>query len=177
MLPEPTRPARAYDVEVRRWVLDNATQLHSLRASLLVSITATLDPPAHTLDETAEKMLIVANELAGNALKFGLPPTIVVLRRIDQDYLIDVVDHDPISEPDETRQRRPAGGGLGLVLARALALDVGWYTTSTTKHVWARFHAPTGGSIGEPAGKVFSKGDELVDPGRGDDHPDRRAGP
>jgi len=98
MVPEPAPRAPGFDAEVCRWVLDDATQLQSLRASLL--------------------------------------------RRAGPDYLIDVVDHDPAAGLDDTRQNRPTGGGLGLVLARALALEVGWYTTTTTKHVWARFNAP-----------------------------------
>ncbi|MFF5293171.1 ATP-binding protein [Paractinoplanes globisporus] len=142
MVPEPAPRAPGFEAEVCRWVLDDATQLQSLRASLLESITPASVPAGHALDETAESMLVVATELASNALKHGLPPTIVVLRRAGPDYLIDVVDHDPAAGLDDTRQNRPTGGGLGLVLARALALEVGWYTTTTTKHVWARFNAP-----------------------------------
>lgn len=138
MTTDPAPRAPDIDAEVNRWVLDEATQLLSLRASMLASISAS-GPPGQALDETAEKMLIVVTELAGNALRHGLPPTVVLLRRSGPDWLIDVVDHDPIHSPDDTRQRRGGGGGLGLVLARALALDIGWYTTTTTKHVWARF--------------------------------------
>jgi hypothetical protein len=35
---------------------------------------------------------------------------------------------------------RPLGaGGLGLQLAREFAVDVGWYLSDLTKHVWAGF--------------------------------------
>lgn len=139
---DPSPRAPDFDAEVDRWVLHDASQLGPLRASMLASISSAPSPDGRELDETAEKMLIVVTELAGNALRHALPPTIVLLRRSGPDLLIDVVDHDPTSSPDGSRQHRPGGGGLGLVLARALALDVGWYTTPTTKHVWARFPAP-----------------------------------
>ena len=129
------------DAEIQRWDLDNPTQLRSLRASLLATITDAPGPASHALAEVAEKMLIVATELTGNALKYGRPPTIVRLCRTGQDYIIDVVDHDPTTRPEPALHRQSASGGWGLVLARALALDVGWYVTTTTKHVWARFPA------------------------------------
>jgi serine/threonine-protein kinase RsbW len=133
--------------EIQRWVLDNPTDLRSLRASLLDTIT---DPPGvagHAPDEVAERMLIVATELATNALRYGRPPTIVRLCRTGQDYIIDAVDHDPTTRPEHPLQHKSASGGWGLVLARALALDVGWYVTTTTKHVWARFPAFTADGV------------------------------
>ena len=30
-------------------------------------------------------------------------------------------------------------GGRGLMLARSFSLQVGWYATETTKHIWATF--------------------------------------
>jgi anti-sigma regulatory factor (Ser/Thr protein kinase) len=129
--------------ETCRWVLDNAADLRSLRISLLEAVTAAPARAGPAQHEVTEKMLIVATELATNALKYGLPPTIVRLYRNGQDYIIDVVDHDPTTQPESPEQHRPAAGGWGLTLARALALDVGWYVTTTTKHVWARFPVPT----------------------------------
>jgi two-component sensor histidine kinase len=75
-------------------------------------------------------VLIVATELASNALKYGRPPTIVRLCRTGQDYIIDVVDHDPTTQPEHALRRQSASGGWALVLVRALALDVGWYVTT-----------------------------------------------
>ncbi len=128
------------DTEIQRWALDNPSELRSLRASLLDALTRA--PGAGegvARDESTEKILLVATELASNALKYGLPPTFVRLCRSGQDYIIDVVDHDPMTQPRRPRQDPSAPGGWGLTLAMALALDIGWYVTTTTKHVWARF--------------------------------------
>jgi serine/threonine-protein kinase RsbW len=140
--PSAPRPP-TLDAEIQRWALDNPTQLRSLRASLLDTITDAPGATGYVLAEVAEKILIVATELASNALRYGRPPTIVRLCRTGQDYIIDVVDNDPTTQPEHPLQRQPASGGWGLVLARALAQDVGWYVTTTAKHVWARFPAPT----------------------------------
>lgn len=121
--------------EVQRWVLDNPAQLRLMRGSLLDSIEC----DGYVAGDVADRMLIVATELATNALKYGLPPTIVRLCRNDQDFVIDVVDHNPADQPAEPSPNGAASGGLGLKLARAMALDVGWYATATAKHVWARF--------------------------------------
>jgi serine/threonine-protein kinase RsbW len=141
------RPPPTLDAEIQRWALENPTDLRSLRASLLETITDAPGTTGHALAEVAEKMLIVATELASNALKYGRPPTIVRLCRTGQDYIIDVVDHDPTTQPEQELPRQSASGGWGLVLVRALALDVGWYGTTTTKHVWARIPAPAANGV------------------------------
>jgi serine/threonine-protein kinase RsbW len=52
-----------------------------------------------------------------------------------------VADHDLDAAP-EVDEARPLGtGGLGLKLTKTFAIDVGWYTTNVTKHVWASFPA------------------------------------
>jgi hypothetical protein len=49
-----------------------------------------------------------------------------------------------LDNPTDLRSLRTS---RGLVLAGALALDVGWYVTTNTKHVWARFPAPTADGV------------------------------
>lgn len=138
--PAASRPP-ILDAELRRWVLADSTELRVLRALLSDAVGMPV-AAGHARDEVVKKILIVVTELATNALKYGLPPTVVRLCRSGQDYVIDVVDHNPATLPEQAQQQRPGFGGLGLVLARALALDVGWYIT-TTKHVWAPFSAST----------------------------------
>jgi anti-sigma regulatory factor (Ser/Thr protein kinase) len=84
-------------------------------------------------------MAVVATELATNALRHGLPPTEVRLLRDHDRLIIDVADHDMAAAPVLDEDRPLGAGGLGLQLAREFAVDVGWYLSDLTKHVWAGF--------------------------------------
>jgi anti-sigma regulatory factor (Ser/Thr protein kinase) len=130
------RPPR-FDEELGRWTLGEALQLQSLRAALQ---RAVLDRVAAAdRGDLTERLTIVATELAGNALRHGRPPTVVILQRSDEDLVVDVLDNDPESVPAVDHQRPAGDGGLGLVLAQRLAREVGWYPTDTGKRVWATF--------------------------------------
>lgn len=140
--PEEFRP-------VEEWVLDTAGELTTLRASLYRALTGNTLPPGGGLGRVPEKIVLVASELATNALRHGVPPTIVRLLTNGPEFLLDVADHDTSAEPHVPGVRAPGDGGFGLYLAQTLSLDVGWFTDEMTKHVWARFSttgedAPTG---------------------------------
>lgn len=129
---------------VRTWVVTSVRELSDLRAAVLEAVTPVGEAPTPAvfdLDSTAHRMVLVASELATNALRHGNPPTIVALMRDGATYLLDVADHDLSSVPRVAGDRPPGQGGFGLQIARRLALSVGWYATPTTKHVWARFAA------------------------------------
>ena len=127
---------------VHTWVVDSVRGLSELRAQILAAVTPRGQTPALELDSVAHHMVLVASELATNALRHGIPPTIVQLLRDDRTYLLDVADHDLGTTPYVAGSRPPGQGGFGLQISRRLAGDVGWYATSTTKHVWARFPVP-----------------------------------
>ena len=128
--------------EIQHWVLDSPAQLRTLRAALYEALTGRRSLTETTLDDVPEKLLIVATELATNALRHGLPPTIVRLGLSGGYFVLDVADHDPSVVPEYADERPPGAGGLGLQLARKLALDIGWYVANNTKHVWAQFQRP-----------------------------------
>jgi serine/threonine-protein kinase RsbW len=117
-------------VEVRRWTLDSFRGLHGLRAALRDTVAAT---------GLSDRIAVVATELATNALRHGLPPTVVRLLRVDDRLIIDVADRDLTGAPLLADDRPLGAGGLGLRLTRTFATEVGWYTTEVTKHVWASF--------------------------------------
>ncbi|GAA2722367.1 ATP-binding protein [Cellulomonas aerilata] len=131
------RPPRGF-VLVREWVIDTTHELSVLRGGLQGELSA-IGVPLQEMHSVANDMVLVASELATNALKHGVPPTIVRLLRERETYLLDVADHDVSTTPRIAGGRAAGEGGFGLQIARRLALDVGWYTTETTKHVWARF--------------------------------------
>ncbi len=137
----PSAVPHSWGVPVQQWVLTTAAELRQLRAALLAALTGSADPAAE-MDDVPAKMLLVATELATNALRHGLPPTVVRLFRIDDEFIIDVADHDPTILPEYADARPPGAGGMGLRLAREFSLDIGWFVADETKHVWARFPSP-----------------------------------
>jgi serine/threonine-protein kinase RsbW len=136
------RPARppSGSVEVRQWTLDTAAELSVLRRSLHEALANGSAYGGGELQDVPEKVVLVASELATNALRHGLPPTEVRLLRADDDrFVLDVADREPGVPPESTAEDLMQEGGRGLEIARRLALDVGWYATESTKHVWAAF--------------------------------------
>jgi anti-sigma regulatory factor (Ser/Thr protein kinase) len=133
---ERREPPDAFAV-VRHWVLDSTSELRTLRAEVAAAIVGR--GSATRLRGVPGAVVLVASELATNALCHGLAPTVVTLCRAGQTYLLDVADQAVRVEPVLAERRLPGEGGFGLYLARRLALDVGWYADGETKHVWATF--------------------------------------
>ncbi len=126
---------------VRSWSLDSVTDLSRVRNELLAEITAPHAAPQDELGRVPENMVLVASELATNALQHGLPPTVLSLLVDADDYLLDVCDTDLETTPVIAGARPSGAGGFGLLIAHRLSQEVGWYTTDSTKHVWAIFPA------------------------------------
>jgi serine/threonine-protein kinase RsbW len=127
------------DERIGEWRIDDPPGLRTLREAVHRAVMARR--PSADVDDLVERLVLVATELAGNALRHGRPPTVVALLRADGHLIVDVVDHDPQSAPVVVQ--RPLGaGGLGLQLTERLAEQVGWYPTDSGKHVWARFSLP-----------------------------------
>ncbi|MFI5932958.1 ATP-binding protein [Actinoplanes sp. NPDC051494] len=125
--------------ELRVWVLESVDQLRALRVGLIDALNA-YTPEAHdALADVPDRMVLVVTELATNALKYGIPPTTVRLMRTRDEFVLDVADHDLTAIPELAHTRPLNAGGRGLHIANAFALDVGWYASSTTKHIWAAF--------------------------------------
>ncbi|WP_306828704.1 ATP-binding protein [Catenuloplanes nepalensis] len=130
--------------EVRVWVLHTPDELRKLRAGLGEMIADGQWHDGDALADVPERMILVASELATNAIRHSHPPTEVRLLRNDQHFVLDVTDHNPDTPPqppDEVSEL--SAGGRGLQIAQRLSLDVGWYTTDEVKHVWASFPVST----------------------------------
>lgn len=128
-------PLPADRVEVRVWTLGTVTGLSELRAELRRTVA---DVPGFGAD-MPDRMILVASELATNALRHGRPPTVVTLFQSGEGLVLDVADHDLDGRP-EFADVAPAGvGGRGLHFVRAFSGAVAWFRTEHTKHVWATF--------------------------------------
>jgi anti-sigma regulatory factor (Ser/Thr protein kinase) len=134
-----TSPPPPRAVELRSWPLSTAAELRGLRASLHEALTGHALAEGEELDDIPERIVLVATELATNALLHGLPPTTVRLLRDEEVFILDVADHDLTNVPEPADDRQLRSGGRGLQLAQAFSLDVGWYATEDTKHIWASF--------------------------------------
>lgn len=121
------------------WRLDTSGELRTLRASLQQALADEGGTSEADLGDIPERMMLVATELATNAIKHGIPPTEVRLTRTDHHFVLDVADHDLTTFPELNDVRPVGAGGRGLMLAKAFAVEVGWYATETTKHIWASF--------------------------------------
>ncbi|MGC5016981.1 ATP-binding protein [Micromonospora sp. DT47] len=133
----PTSPPPPQATELRRWELAEPAHLRALRASLHEELTGAAPVAGEKLAEVPELVVLVATELATNALKHGRPPTIVRLLIADDSFLLDVADHDLSTIPEQADTRPLGAGGRGLQIAMAVSLDVGWYATESTKNIWA----------------------------------------
>ncbi|MBY8871703.1 ATP-binding protein [Micromonospora sp. PLK6-60] len=137
-----TSPPPPAATEIQRWELTSGAELRGLRASLHKALTGRVLKEGEELDHIPEQVVLVATELATNALVHGLPPTTVRLLEAADCFVLDVADHDLSTTPEMADTRPLGSGGRGLQLARAFSLDVGWYATDTSKHIWATFPRP-----------------------------------
>jgi serine/threonine-protein kinase RsbW len=146
-----SRPPVATPVE--RWLLSDYTELATMRMSLRRALDAQTDDPGGEYDDTVEDMILVATELATNALTHAGPPAVMQLSCTTRSFILDVADSHPSGPPVIDTGRAPGAGGLGLKLTDDLAGDTGWYTTDDqTKHVWALFARPRRRRITEKPG-------------------------
>ncbi|MFC0097732.1 ATP-binding protein [Micromonospora marina] len=134
-----TSPPPPQATELEQWVLDSPEDLRGLRASLREALNRHGLVQGEHLDEVPHLVVLVATELASNALRHGRPPTIITLLATDDRFLLDVADHDVRSVPELSDIRPTDSGGRGLFLAQSVSLDVGWYATEKTKNIWASF--------------------------------------
>ncbi|GAA1651289.1 ATP-binding protein [Actinoplanes couchii] len=138
---------------LKSWRLSSSADLTGLRANLSAALQ-TLQPyvPGPS-DDVVDSMVLVATELATNAIRHGQPPTEVRLLRADDRLILDVADRDHHNAPRLSPERAVGDGGLGLMLARSLSLQVSWYRDGESKHIWAAFN-----DSGEIPGSGLSSG-------------------
>ncbi|WP_305787904.1 ATP-binding protein [Symbioplanes lichenis] len=121
--------------ELLAWDLASDHDLRLIRDGLLRHFGSSRDQ--------AEIMGLVMTELAGNALRHGLPPIRVRLLQADDCYILDVSDRAPRDVPMAPEpQPDIRAGGRGLRIALSLAKEVCWHVDGDTKHVWAAFPQP-----------------------------------
>jgi len=150
MSPLRTSPPPAQAVELEHWLLSSGAELRPLRLDLRAALLAhrLVDPGEP--DEAMDRVILVATELASNALRHGSPPAIVRLLRGAGELVVDVADHDLAGAPRLAQVHEAGVGGRGLHIARTLSRDMCWYVTARTKHIWASFPTPPNSAHSTP---------------------------
>ncbi|HZI98115.1 MAG TPA: ATP-binding protein [Actinomycetales bacterium] len=121
------------------WTLDATDQLHVVREGLRAEIGNSKGPTAHpfALADPTERVLLVATELAGNALRHAAPPVEVHLSRSAGGWIVLVTDSRPQLPPRPAASPTKDGGGRGLVIVDTLSVGTGWSPDGDSKSVWA----------------------------------------
>ncbi|GAA3348991.1 hypothetical protein GCM10020358_69520 [Amorphoplanes nipponensis] len=143
-----TSPPPAQAVELEQWLVSTGDELRPLRLGLGAALPAHRLVPRGAPGETVERVILVATELASNALRHGSPPAVVRLLRGADAFFVDVADHDPAGAPRLAGVHQAGVGGRGLHIARTLSAELCWYATATTKHIWASFPLPPAAPAG-----------------------------
>jgi anti-sigma regulatory factor (Ser/Thr protein kinase) len=113
------------------WQLSDVTELPRVRAE----VRRRLD--AGDASDLRDRLLLVLDEMASNALRHGGGRVQAAVRRTGDAFLIAVTDGDTATPPTPAIDRDPSEGGLGLYLIAELSTAHGWYVDGDAKTVWA----------------------------------------
>jgi anti-sigma regulatory factor (Ser/Thr protein kinase) len=88
-------------------------------------------------DEVADDAILVASELAANAVRHGRPPVTLALEYRDGRVRISVHDSGHGTDPRSPAPSTTSGSGRGLAIVRDIAVDHGWDRDDDGLTVWA----------------------------------------
>jgi hypothetical protein len=131
--------------QLGRWTVKTFGELSVVRAALSQALIEQRMPEGAVRETVRERIMIVATELAANAIRYTKSPATVELFRTDATFIVDVSDNDPWVAPHFAEERHLGAGGLGLRMTSELSLDMGWYLDGGTKCVWAQVAIPMAG--------------------------------
>jgi two-component sensor histidine kinase len=126
--------------ELWRQELASLSELARLRARLRAELTGSPVVVHPEREHWSERLVLIVDELASNALRHGGKPVAAVLARAGDEWLIAVGDRST-EPPTPAQGRDPARGGFGLYLVADLAQRHGWCAERTAKTVWATVRA------------------------------------
>ncbi|WP_278236380.1 ATP-binding protein [Isoptericola sp. AK164] len=132
------------DHVLARWTVESADDLARIRTDLDRALRrlagGTCDCCLAPSGAEPQHVVLIANELASNALEYTGGPAGLELRCDGTTAVVSVTDTRPDLPPILSPHRDLGKGGFGLQLALRVADDVGWYRDSAwEKRVWARF--------------------------------------
>ena len=137
-----TAPVPDGFTQVWRCELRSVAELSRLRARVRTALTGRTTVVHPEVEQWSERMVLIVDELASNALRHGGAPVAAALHRADHQWLISVDDASPRMPPTPAKGRDPGLGGFGLYLVADLASRHGWCPEEGAKTVWAVIQAP-----------------------------------
>jgi anti-sigma regulatory factor (Ser/Thr protein kinase) len=125
--------------EVDAWTVRDVDDVSHVRARLQERLAALSAAAPRPVDGKAQdRIVLVASELATNAVRYGSQPVVLRLLQHGSTFAVDVVDHRP-DAPPVVGTGGAGTGGFGLLLAARAAAGLGWFRAQDAKHVWAQF--------------------------------------
>lgn len=132
-----TAPLPAGFTPVWRHELASQAELARLRARVRTEVTGSPVVTHPEREQWSERLVLIIDELASNALRHGGGRVAAELSRAADRWLIAVTDSSPRLPPAPARGRDPGLGGFGLYLVADLSLGHGWCPEDGQKTVWA----------------------------------------
>lgn len=118
--------------------LGSLAELARMRARLRATMTGSPTVERPKEEHWSERLVLIADELASNALRHGGMPVAAALSRRHDEWLIAVSDASPEVPPTPAQGRDPGKGGFGLYLVADLSVRHGWTTVGRgQKTAWA----------------------------------------
>ena len=88
-------------------------------------------------DDVVDDLVLIASELAANAVRHGSPPAVLRLDRADGGIRVTVSNHGDAPDPRILTAEPHAAHGRGLAMVEQLADRVGWERDGDRLDVWA----------------------------------------
>ena len=110
--------------------LSSLEELAKLRARVRATLTGSPTVVRPEREHWSERLVLIVDELASNALRHGRPPVATTLSRLTDHSSTDV-------PPSPAEGRDPGLGGFGLYLVADLSVAHGWFRQHGAKSVWA----------------------------------------
>ncbi|MFD2093945.1 ATP-binding protein [Blastococcus deserti] len=117
--------------------LHSLAELGQLRARLRATLTGSPTVTRPEREHWSERLVLIADELASNALRHGGAPVATTLGSAGNEWLLAVSDSSLEVPPAPAQGRDPGLGGFGLYLVADLSVRHGWTRHRHAKIVWA----------------------------------------
>lgn len=92
----------------------------------------------------ADDLVLIASELAANAVRYGQPPVVLRLDYLPDRIRLTVSNHGDSPDPRIVVAQEDAGHGRGLAMVEQLASAVGWDREGDRLDVWAEVRTTSG---------------------------------